>query len=621
MHGLSPTSARAVLLVSIRCALQRTVGHLPRRPGPSHTIRLALRPMQGDVADMSLEEHPVEAEEHPSSTVAALNVGPRARHPTRFAAPADRPGSATHDAEVGVLAAPSDPMVLATAAIRWGVLIFGLSVTSASADSPTVAYGLATSALIFNAAWRTLRPVVPQGLALGDVLRSVGPDLVVAVLAAALTGGWGGPYALAAVPAVLLAGHLGGLRAAATVLALDAGALLALSALGSDTGSAGAPTVAAVLCVVGTIGAASGRQRRTTDAQQDNDLWLLHRLLTSMHGLTRATNVSLDLDDVLAATRDRIKATFDVTTLVIVSHGIGGAGWRVVLADGEHGHDVDHTDVLRVVGLAMPSEGVVLGGERSPLVGASGICQLLRAGDEVVGALILDHDQPGRYDRGDLDALATLAGPVALTIDNARWFRRIRTSAADEERVRIARELHDGVAQSLVAAHLDLGRVGSPSDEVERARVQVDGALQALRQSLADLRAGVTAATPLSTLAREAVAQLEARSRLTCRLEVVDSGPDLPPRIEHEVWRILQEALANVERHASASLVQVRWHLDGELASLDVVDDGVGFDPNDTWHARFGLRGMFERADAVGASLQVRSEPGAGTVVAFRLVR
>jgi signal transduction histidine kinase len=514
-----------------------------------------------------------------------------------------------------------DPILHAVTAIRWGVLIFGLSVASA-ASAPTLPSALATSVLVFNASWRTIRPVAtPTAMALGPVLRAVGPDLAVALAAAIATAGWTGPYGVAGLPAVLLASYIGGAGIVAVVLVIDLGTLVLFEVIIDATGPASPTTTIAVLLVVAVVGTAAGRETRAKANAQLSDMWLLNRLLTSMHQLTRSSNVSLDLDDVLGATRDRIWATFDLSALVIASYGVAGAGWRIVLADGELSGYVDREAVAHVAAVSVERGGMLLGEDPPPIFGASALCQPLLADDVVVGALLVEHEAAGRYDEHDLAALRSLAGPVALAIDNARWFRRIRTVAADEERVRIARELHDGVAQSLVAAHLDLGRIDGAPPEVARAQVQVEGALVSLRESLVDLRAGVTASTPLSTLAREAVARLEGRSNLRCTIEVIERGPNLPPRVEHEVWRILQEALANVAKHSKAEHAAVMWQLRESVAVLEVTDDGVGFDVGKTHHAEFGLRGMVERADAIGASLRIDSAPTMGTTLVLRLLR
>lgn len=521
---------------------------------------------------------------------------------------------------------PGDAVLHAVTALRWGVLVLGLSVASAERLDATLGYAAASAALVFNATWRTVRPVqLGMGERAWQVAAGVGPDLVVAAVVALLTGGWSGPYALAAVPAVLLAAYTGGsaTSVAALVVALVP---LAVGAVLEPGGGASSPaSTVAVLAVVAAVGLAAGRERRrSAGVHHLGDMWLLNRLLASMHRLTRSSSVSLDLDEVIEATRDRIWATFDLSSLVIASYGVAGDGWRVALADGELPARVEVEPLARLAAASLERRGALLGEghELAALHGASGMCQPLLADDVVVGAVLVEHAEPDRYRADDLAALRSLSGPVALAIDNARWFRRIRTVAADEERVRIARELHDGVAQALVSVHLDLGAPGGlEADDADRVRQQVEVALGSLRASLIDLRAGVTASTPLATLADEAVQRLQARTGARCHLELSEAGEPLPPRVEHEVWRILQEALANIERHARATTVTVRWSIGPRSAGLVVADDGVGFDTRASVAGEFGLRGMVERADAIGATLRVDSRVGAGTQVSVHLPR
>lgn len=522
---------------------------------------------------------------------------------------------------------PGDAVLHAVTALRWGVLVLGLSVASAERLDATLGYAVASAVLVFNATWRTVRPVeLGVGERPARVAAGLAPDVVVAAVAVVATGGWSGPYALAAVPAVLLASYAGGGATSSASLAAAVVPLAVGATLHTGGGASSPASTVAVLAVVAAVGLAAGREgRRSADAQHHlGDMWLLNRLLASMHRLTRSSSVSLDLDEVIEATRDRIWATFDLSSLVIASYGVAGDGWRVVLADGELPTGVEVEPLAALAGAAVERRGALLGEphELAALHGASGMCQPLLADDVVVGAVLVEHREPGRYTAEDLAALRSLSGPVALAIDNARWFRRIRTVAADEERVRIARELHDGVAQALVSVHLDLGAPdGLDGDGADRARTQVESALVSLRTSLIDLRAGVTASTPLAVLAEDAVRRLEDRTGARCHLELTEGGEPLPPRVEHEVWRILQEALANVERHAQAATVTVRWSVGARNAGLVVADDGVGFDTRASGAGEFGLRGMVERADAIGASLRIDSRPGRGTQVSVRLPR
>jgi signal transduction histidine kinase len=133
-----------------------------------------------------------------------------------------------------------------------------------------------------------------------------------------------------------------------------------------------------------------------------------------------------------------------------------------------------------------------------------------------------------------------------------------------------------------------------------------------LRETLYELRATVTEDADLSDVAARSLERLAERTGMTIDWHAhVDRR--LPHQVEQEVWRILQEALNNIERHAGASTVKVRWTVEGHRARLLVEDDGRGFSPNEVEGEHYGLLGMRERADAISAQLTIDSIPGQGT--------
>lgn len=532
------------------------------------------------------------------------------------------------------MAVEVEPVLAAVASLRWGVVIFGLSRALSSDLHPGPAGALTTALLVFVASWRTVRPLTVRGEATAAaVVRATGPDLAVGLLAAVATGPWDGPYAVAAVPALLAAAYLGGVAVSVLELAF---AVLVLAAAGLASGSATGVEVAAVVAVLGAVTAAGLLGRRLRRASrlaargQLSDMRLLNHLLSSTHRLARSSAASLDLDEVVEETCDRVQRALEPAALLVLTHAAGGGGqWRPVLTRGVPTElvQVDGTVPAELGGLADAAArtgGVVLHDPASLPVGTgSALAEPLHAEGVVVGAVVLLHPDPARYDVADLSVLRPLVAPIAVAIDNARWLRRLRTVAADEERARLARELHDGVAQLLVGVNLDLGRVAEPvPPEVVRSREQVEAALRALRDGLVELRARVTETTGLTDLLAEALVRIEARTGLVTKLEVHESGPPLPRRVEHELWRMVQEALVNVERHADATVVQVRWTRTERAAGFVVEDDGQGFDAARVGRGQgLGLRGLRERADAVGAVLEVESAPGAGTRVRARLLR
>jgi signal transduction histidine kinase len=249
----------------------------------------------------------------------------------------------------------------------------------------------------------------------------------------------------------------------------------------------------------------------------------------------------------------------------------------------------------------------------------------LVARNTVVGVVAIEHSEPGRYGAADAEVLGEMAGPLALAVDNATWFARLRTLGAEAERARIARDLHDRLAQSLAYVAFELERLSrvhgddGEHTELDALHDVVRGVVGELRETLYQLRADVTDSMELEKVARTYLQRFQDRTGIACTLTARVRGRRLPIQVEQEVWRILQEALTNVERHADARRVWVTWTVSAERAWLEVRDDGRGFRVAAVPAERYGLVGMRERAAAVGAHLTLDSEPGFGTRILVEL--
>lgn len=187
--------------------------------------------------------------------------------------------------------------------------------------------------------------------------------------------------------------------------------------------------------------------------------------------------------------------------------------------------------------------------------------------------------------------------------------------ASEEERRRIARELHDETAQLLTAISLSLA--GRPDEETTRSRELIARAQSEVHRIIDDLRP-----SPLDDLGLAAALSSYARSHLEPHgLEVtlsLDDGIDPPPEIATTVFRVFQEIVTNVLRHAAAGQVSVELYESAQRLILAVADDGRGFDPSQRT-GRAGLVGMRERAELVGGTVRIESAPGAGTQVVLEL--
>ncbi|HET6315187.1 MAG TPA: sensor histidine kinase, partial [Chloroflexota bacterium] len=217
--------------------------------------------------------------------------------------------------------------------------------------------------------------------------------------------------------------------------------------------------------------------------------------------------------------------------------------------------------------------------------------------------------------------------PMSAVLTATRLERQlydIQQAAILEERQRLARELHDAVTQTLFAAALIAEALPSvwQRDQREGERALGDlrrltwGALAEMRTLLVELRPAALTEAPLSQIVKQLGDATSARADLHVIVEA--SGQDrLPHDVQIAIYRLTQEALNNVLKHACASRVEVDLRVAPDMVRLSIVDDGRGFDMDGAPSGRLGLAIMHERAAAIGATLHIDSAPGAGTRVAL----
>jgi signal transduction histidine kinase len=215
----------------------------------------------------------------------------------------------------------------------------------------------------------------------------------------------------------------------------------------------------------------------------------------------------------------------------------------------------------------------------------------------------------------------------ALAQANARlvhYSAAIEQLTLSHERNRLARELHDTLAHSLseIAVQLEALNTIWRKDPV-RAQQILDQTLAATRGGLQEARRAIQAlrAAPLEDLGlalavRELAESAAARAMLTMDVRAPEEINGLPPEVEQCVYRVAQEAVANAVEHSQAKHLRVELERTGGCLMLTVSDDGCGFDPADApANGHFGLRGMRERAEMIGAALSIQSAPGQGTTI------
>jgi two-component system NarL family sensor kinase len=225
----------------------------------------------------------------------------------------------------------------------------------------------------------------------------------------------------------------------------------------------------------------------------------------------------------------------------------------------------------------------------------------------------------------DLRILHTIGDLLGIALERARLFDERGELGALEERNRLAREIHDTLAQGLSAITLQLETADALLDAGvtgDRTRRAVQQALQLARTNLDEARRSVLdlRAAPLEgrTLAEAiaALAQEQATAaNLTLRTEIVGADQPLPVRVEAGLYRVAQEAITNVVRHAQAKTLTITFVATPQTVQLHVKDDGQGFDPQQLPAARYGLRGMLERVKLLGGQLEILSSPAGGTQI------
>jgi signal transduction histidine kinase len=256
----------------------------------------------------------------------------------------------------------------------------------------------------------------------------------------------------------------------------------------------------------------------------------------------------------------------------------------------------------------------------------------LQRGGQTIGLLAIGGARSRGFGANEVETLASLANQATIALEHARLENRLRELAVVEERERIARELHDGIAQVLGYVNTKSQAIDGylAQGHVDEARVQV-GELGAaaravyvdVREAILGLRSPIEPGQGLGAAATAYARRVAADSPFSLDVDITAEVLDLrlDAEAEAQAYRIVQEALTNVRKHASAHRVRMSMAVAGDQLEVRIDDDGRGFGPQATTGdvARYGLRSMHERAAAIGATLEVRPGWRGGVVVVLRL--
>jgi signal transduction histidine kinase len=311
-----------------------------------------------------------------------------------------------------------------------------------------------------------------------------------------------------------------------------------------------------------------------------------------------------------------------------------GDGLRIIIADGAGAQELRDVEVplagsLSAEVIRTEQTMVVADASRStltqPMVSMAGVGPMimvpLALRTSTAGVLAVGR-KAGRtgFAPADIPLLESFAEQASLALEYARAMSEVTRLGMVEDRERIARDLHDGVIQSLYAVGIGLqgtaGLVGDArlADRIQQFVTEIDRVIGDLRSYIFGLRPSVLGAGNLTNTLEQIAHETEERTGVTVVVDVdVTLEPALASRSAHVV-HIVREALSNVGRHAAATTCRVSVRREGSSAVIEVDDDGRGFDRTTT-SSGLGMGNLAERADAIGGTLAIESVLGRGTTV------
>jgi signal transduction histidine kinase len=256
----------------------------------------------------------------------------------------------------------------------------------------------------------------------------------------------------------------------------------------------------------------------------------------------------------------------------------------------------------------------------------------------VMGVMELADPQPGRFTSDDMELLSSVGNAIGVAVENAylcnniRYYAQQVTRAQEDERARIARELHDDTIQALIVLSRQIEALARRNEEappletraLRELQTVVDDILQGVRRFSRDLRPSTLDDLGLLPTLEGLAASLTEKDGIPAKLYVTGERRRLTPETELVLFRIAQEALNNVKKHAEATQATVTVKFADDMVEMTVHDNGKGF----TLHAsveelavsgHLGLIGMRERARLVGGDLSIQTQPGRGTKVTVKV--
>jgi signal transduction histidine kinase len=356
------------------------------------------------------------------------------------------------------------------------------------------------------------------------------------------------------------------------------------------------------------------------------------RLLTQLRSVARQLpGATLDPGGLAEHLLEEVRAVAPATRAAVLS--ASGGGRLVVLAqvgadrvDWETALDAD--SAIADAWVSQQPQTATRSQARSAVAPGAEVSALvvpLVAGLRTVGLIAMETDTAAAYPPLLVREVVAVAAPAALRLEAALLFDEVRSLATSEERQRLAREIHDGVAQELVMvgygidnAIAALPDTDTAAEELRVLRAEVTRVITELRLSLFELRSEVDRHGGVGAAIGDYARTVGSSARLRVHLSLDESTARLPAAIEAELLRIAQEAITNARKHAGAENLWVTCEVDPPYAQIEVSDDGHGIGDQPV-EGRYGLAIMAERAERIRGRLEIRPRVPNGTTVAVVL--
>jgi len=348
------------------------------------------------------------------------------------------------------------------------------------------------------------------------------------------------------------------------------------------------------------------------------------RELQMLLEVSAAANSSLDLDEMLTKTLDLLVDLVGASRAGVALIADDTGEWHSTILRPERAVDPQQMAQLLEAGRAVLDNSEMLYIAPNPAQGfrEPGVLLPLQIRARKLGVLAIIGPEETTFTRDQLELFKSIADQLNIAIDNAYLFEKAEDLAVSAERNRLARELHDAVTQTLFSASLIaevLPRIWERDHDqgllrLAELRDLTRGALAEMRTLLLELRPATLTESSLGELLRQLAQALGGRTRLPIEMIVTGERP-LPPDTQIALYRITQEALNNVIKHAAATQVMLELTMTPQAVQLVIRDDGRGFDPGGSAPHSLGLGIMHDRAEKIGAQLAVTSQIGTGTIV------